>query len=55
MPLGEQSLDRKNSLQLYCIKMTQKGVVSSEDAMLYFVELMVVATEEFHFGQQTYS
>lgn len=30
--------------------MTQKGVVSSEDAMLYFTELMLVPTEEFHFG-----
>lgn len=35
--------------------MIQKDVVSSEDAMLCFVELMLVATEEFHFGQQIYS
>lgn len=54
MPLQEQSLDRKNSLQLYCTKMTQKGVASSEEATLYFMELMQMATGEFHFGQQTY-
>lgn len=29
--------------------MTQKGVVSSEDAVLYFTELMHVPTE-LHFG-----
>lgn len=36
MLLQEESLDRKNSLQLYCTKMTQKGAVSSEDAVMYF-------------------
>lgn len=30
--------------------MTQKGVASSEEATLYFMELMQMATGEFHFG-----
>lgn len=40
--------------QLYCIKMTQKGIVSSEDATLYFTELTEMAGGEFPFGEQTY-
>lgn len=34
--------------------MTQKGIVSSEDATLYFTELTEMAGGEFPFGEQTY-